>query len=213
MMNEKGNLEEYEQKAFGETMIDGITEILAGILLLSLPVIFAHPYLVVFIALFVIYGQFALDFIRERTTYPRIGRVELKIEENPATVKRSLLELLLLLLGSILITFMTMIIVEGGIPALESVYESLYRWIPLCFGLIMFGPSLYLVEKSGNRYYYLVGIFTSLLGLLMAVLAFPGEKDGLYLYFIILGSLSLITGIARHILFIRKYPVIDMEEE
>ncbi|MFX0181998.1 MAG: hypothetical protein ACFE95_02855 [Candidatus Hodarchaeota archaeon] len=210
-MNEKIDLKEIEQKTFAEFMIDGITEILAGILLIFSPILFLRPYFVVFIPFIILFGHPVTELIRERLVYPRIGRVEFKHEADTEdfSVKKSLVEFLLLILGAILITFTTMFIVEGEIFDLEL----WYKWFPLLFGLIMFGPSLYLVEKTGNRYNYFFGIFCTLLGLIFSIISIPDEIIGLFLYFIVLGTLILFFGIIKHIRFIRKFPVITIEEE
>lgn len=210
-VNEKIDLKRIEQKIFAEFMIDGITEILAGIFLIFSPLIFLRPYFVAFIPLIILFGYYGTEFIRERLVYPRIGRVEFKHEADTEdfSVKRSLLDFLLLILGAILITFTTMFIVEGEILDLDI----WYKWVPLLFGLIMFGPSLYLVEKTGNRYNYFFGVFCTLLGLLFSIISIPGEIVGFFLYFIVLGTLILFFGIIKYIRFIRKYPVITIEEE
>jgi hypothetical protein len=210
-VNETIDLKRIEQRTFAEFMIDGITEILVGILLIFIPIIFLKPIFVVFIVFIILFGHPVIEFIRERLVYPRIGRVEFKPDEDKEdfSVKKSLLEFLLLILGAILITFTSMFIVEGEILTLTS----WYKWIPLFFGLIMFGPSLYLVEKTGNRYNYFFGIFCTLLGLLFSIVSFPDEKIGMLLYFIVLGALILFSGIIKYIRFIQKYPIISIEEE
>lgn len=209
-MNEKLDLRKIEQQTFHEFMIDGITEILVGLVLLFVPVLLLMPVFVVFIPFFILFGaEPLLDFIRERTTYPRIGRVELKTELEDFSVKRSVLEFLVLILGAVVITFIAMFIVEGEITNLQL----WYKWIPLCFGLIMFGPSLFLVEKTGQQRYYLLGAFTTIIGFFFSILNFPDEKMGMFLYFFTLGIIAIIIGIVRYNSFIRKYPIIEVEEE
>ncbi|MFX0173538.1 MAG: hypothetical protein ACFE9L_16730 [Candidatus Hodarchaeota archaeon] len=210
-MNTKIDLKELEQKTFNEFMIDGTTEILVGLVLFFIPILFLRPFFVVFIPFFIFFGHPITEFIRERLVYPRIGRVEFKHEEDKEdfSIKGSLLEFLLFLIGAILITFVAMFIVEGDILDLDI----WYKWFPLLFGLIMFGPSLYLVEKTGNRYNYFFGLFCTLLGLIFSIISFPDERIGLILYFIVLGTLILFFGIIKYIRFTRKYPVITIKEE
>ena len=209
-MIEKINLKELEQKTFREFMIDGITEILAGLIFLFIPVLLVNPIFVVFTPFLLFTSPKILDYIRQRTTYPRIGRVEFKVDEttDPKAVRKALFEFLFFLLIVLIITVICMIIFEGSIPDISSWYS----WVPLIFGLIMFGPSLYLVDQTGLKYYYLLGIFPSLLGLLLSVIAFPSIKDGMYIFFFILGILALILGIFRYIWFIRNYPIVNLEE-
>jgi hypothetical protein len=209
-VNEKIDLKKIEQHTFHEFMIDGITEILLGLVLIFMPLLFTIPVFVVFVPFLLLYGPPFIESIRDRTTYPRLGRVEFKqdAEREGYSVKKSLLEFLLFILGAIVLTFIIMILIEG-----EFHYSLIYNWIPLLFGLIMFGPSLFLVDKTGLRRYYFLGVFSTILGFFFSLLEFPDEMLGLYLYFVTLGVLSIILGIIRYIRFIRAYPVIHMEEE
>lgn len=210
-LNETIDLEKIEQKTYGEFMIDGITEILAGLVLILMPLVFLKSIFVVYIPFFILFGHRAIEKIRERTTYPRIGRVEFKREDEKTdySVKQSFLVLVLFLLGTVLITFTVMSFVEGEILAAHL----WYKWVPLMFGLIMFGPSLFLVEKTGQRQYYLFGVFATILGFMVSVHTFSDVKVGMLLYFFALGVLVLFFGISKYIWFIRNYPVIPIEEE
>jgi hypothetical protein len=211
-VNEKIDLKELEQKTYNEFLIDGITEILLGLMLLFFPVMYMNPVFVAFIPFYVfIVAPQILEKIRQRTTYPRIGRVEFKEVEDFSNIyfKKSLLEVLLLLVCAVIITFLAMIIFEGKILEMDQWYS----WVPLLFGLIMFGPSVFLVEKTGKKNYYSFVIFCSLLGLTISILDFPNVFDGVYLYFLVLGIFILLYGIIKYFRFIQTYPVIDIEEE
>ncbi len=210
-MNEEIDLKEIEQKTYHEFMIDGITETLAGIILIFTPLFILNPIFVVFVPFFILFNRHIIETIRERTTYPRIGRVEFILEEDKGdfSVKRTFLEFSLFILVTVLVTFTMMFIFEG-----EILDASLwYKWVPLLFGLIMFGPSLFLVEKTGQRRYYLFGLCSTIFGLLFSVLTFPDVKDGMFLYFFVLGIIIMFLGISRYIWFIRNYPVVHIEEE
>ncbi|MFX0208938.1 MAG: hypothetical protein ACFFDT_23340 [Candidatus Hodarchaeota archaeon] len=210
-MNEKIDLKKIEQHTFHEYMIDGITEILLGLLLIFLPVFFTLPFFVVVVPFWILYGRYFIDSIRERTTYPRLGRVEFKqdAEKEGYSMKKSLIEFLLFLLVSCIITVVMMIIFEG-----EFDLDLIYKWVPFLFGFIMFGPSLFLVDKTGQQRYYFLGVFSTILGFIFSVLLdFPDDKLGIFLYFFFLGVLSITLGIIRYIRFIQTYPVIHVEEE
>lgn len=210
ILNEKIDLKKIEQQTYHEFMIDGITEILLGIVLIFMPILFTNPIFVVFVPFYILFAHPFVESIRERTTYPRLGRVEFKRDDEKEgySVKRSLLEFLLFILGTVVITLTMMILIEGGFE-----FSLIYKWIPFLFGLIMFGPSLFLVDKTGQRHYYILGAFSTILGFFFSILDFPGEMTGLFLFFLTLGVLSIILGIIRYVWFIRTYPVIQMEEE
>jgi hypothetical protein len=210
-LNNELSLKELERKTYNEFLIDGLTEILVGIVLLFLPALMMNPIFIVFTPFLLFLSPQMIEFIRLRTTYPRIGRVEFKVEEESGeySVKKSLLELLLLFFTVIILTFAFMVIFEGQILEISLWYS----WVPFTFGLIMFGPSLFLVEKTGLRYYYLFGIFSSVLGLGFSILDFPDIMDGMFLYFFTLGISILLLGVVRYIWFIRKYPIIETAED
>ena len=210
-LSKKIDLKELEQKTYNEFLVDGITEFLTGLILLFSPLLIINPIFVAFVPFLLFLSPQALEFIRQRTTYPRIGRVEFKEEEQleDFSVKKSLREVLALFLVVIILTFTFMMAFEGEILDISLWYS----WVPFAFGLIMFGPSLFLVEKTGQRYYYIFGIFSSLLGLQISILDFPDVLDGMFLFFTILGLLALVLGVIKYIWFIRHYPIIDLEED
>ena len=210
-MSEKINLKAIEQKTYNELMKDGITEILIGVILIFCPIFYIAPFLVVFYFIPIFFGNKIMIFIRERTTYPRIGRVELRMEEEKEdySIKKTILVFFLFLVIVISITLSIMFIVEEEIQDLSI----LYKWVPFGFGLIMFGPSLYLIDKTGQKSYYLLGFFSAVLGLIFSLVVFSDAKFGLFLYFIVFGILILVLGILRFAWFVRIYPVIPIEEE
>jgi hypothetical protein len=208
-LNEEINIDKLEKELIKDTMVDGLTEIFMGVIFLLMPIVLQNPIFVVFYAFVPLVSRFLLDTVRYRTTYPRIGRIELK-EEVDIHVRKSLTELLMLLTFALILTGMSMVIVEGRILEIEN----WYKWVPMLFGLIMFGPSIYLAEKTGQKNYYLLGIVATLLGVGFSITDFPTSKDGMYLYFYALGVISVLFGILRFIVFMRRYPIItDHEDE
>ena len=210
-MSKKNHLKTLEQKTYNEFLIDGVTELLAGVVLLFLPVLFLNPIFVAFVPFLIFLSPQLVEYIRQRTTYPRIGRVEFKEEElnEGYSVRKAAFEFLLLVLLILLLTCIFMIVFEGKILEISLWYS----WVPFMFGLLMFGPSALLVEKTGRRYYYIFVIFSSLLGLGISLLNFTGIFDGMFLYFYLLGISTIVLGLVRYIWFIRNYPVINLEED
>lgn len=203
------NLEKIKQTTIQETLLDGILETLAGLILIFYPLIFLYPIFVAFYSLIVIFNAPILEFIRNRVTYPRLGRVELKIESEEISIKKNLLELGLLLLFAIVPTLIALMAFNGNLFSIND----WGRWIPMFFGIIMFGPSLYLVENAGLRRYYLFGIFATLLGFVFSAISFDDLYFRIFGYFQVMGFCLLILGIFRFLLFIKKFPVIEQEED
>jgi hypothetical protein len=211
LLNDKINLKELEQKTYNEFLIDGIPEIFTGLILVFMPLFLLNPIFVAFMVFYLFLGPHIFEYIRQRTTYPRIGRVEFREDESREnySVKRTALEFLIFLSVVILVTFTVMFVFEGTILEISLWYS----WVPFTFGLIMFGPSAFLVEKTGRRYYYVFWLFSSFLGFAISLLNFPDIWDGMFLYFFMLGILVMILGIMKYFWFIRNYPIIELEEE
>ncbi|MHA1984138.1 MAG: hypothetical protein ACW967_07265 [Candidatus Hodarchaeales archaeon] len=208
-MNNNIDLEKIKRTTFHEMMVDGTTEIFSGLMLIFSPLLFFRPIFVVFIPFLILFNIPLTEFVRNRITYPRLGRVELKVEFGNKSVRRNLLELGLLLFTGLILTLIALVAFNGD-PF--SIYDW-GRWVPMLFGWIMFGPSLYLVESTGFRRYYLFGIFATSLGFVFSVLSFEDIYFRLFAYFEVMGIVILVLGILRLILFIKKYPVLEQEEE
>ncbi|MGY5876762.1 MAG: hypothetical protein RTU30_13520, partial [Candidatus Thorarchaeota archaeon] len=95
-----------------------------------------------------------------------------------------------------------------------------YNWlmvIPVVLGMIMFGPSLYLVDKSGSKSYYLFGLFSLLLGLIVSYLTaiFPPTDylGGTIAFCMILGITLTVVGLSKLVFFLRTNPVLDPQED
>ncbi|MHA2224003.1 MAG: hypothetical protein ACXAC8_02290 [Candidatus Hodarchaeales archaeon] len=207
--HEKVDLKGISQKIYRHEYIDGFTFILAGFMLfLTAGVINLHP---VFMSLII--GSFIAFLainraLRSRFTYPRLGYFKAKTEDP-----KKLVSGILLFTGGIMIVFFILLILfTGGDPRVLYDYENWYRFLPIVFGLIMFGPSLDLVDKTGQRIYYSIGMVSTILGLSIVWMNFQNAKFGFTFYLLLLGSISFIIGIYTFVKFMKKYPIIDDSE-
>jgi hypothetical protein len=214
--HENVDLKEISQKVYRNEYIDGFIFIFLGIMLLlaagiiNLPPVFMSLLVVTFIAFFPISKA-----LRSRYTYPRLGYFKVKTEDF-----KTLIPGMFLFSFSVIILFLVLLIIfTDDDPRSFYDFENWYRFLPILFGLIMFGPSLDLVDKTGQRIYYGLGTFSTILGLLIAWLNFQNAKFGITIYLLLLGSISCIIGLITFIRFIKKYPIIadsehlDMQED
>ncbi|OLS22899.1 MAG: hypothetical protein HeimC3_28420 [Candidatus Heimdallarchaeota archaeon LC_3] len=208
-MNNNFDLEIIQQTAFQEMMVDGLTEIFVALMLIFSSLIFLNPIFVIFVPLIIIFNLPVTEYVQNRVTYPQLGRVELKVDLGEKSVRRSIIEFGLLLFTAIILTLIALIIFNGD-PF--NVYDWA-RWVPMLFGVIMFGPSLYLVENTGFRRYYLFGVLATLSGFAISLLSFDDIYFRLIIYFQVMGISILILGITRLLFFIKKYLVLEVEEE
>lgn len=208
-MNED-DLAKLKQNAFRDSMKDGVPETLAGFMFILTAIIFHQPS---FVGIFVVFYLFLLprlvELFRQKHTYPRIGYVKLKTSESDVSIQPFLL--LLVIVASL--TGIATQILTGDV-------FNLYNWlklIPFALGLLMFGPSTYLVEKSGSKIYWLFGIIASLLGLIIAYLSilYPTIHylDGALAYCMFLGVALAIGGLLKLAYFLRTYSILDSQED
>ncbi|MGY5865053.1 MAG: hypothetical protein RTV41_10655 [Candidatus Thorarchaeota archaeon] len=204
------DLVKLEQNAFRDSMKDGVAETLAGFMFILTAIIFHQPSFVgIFVVFYLLLLPRLVEAFRQKHTYPRIGYVKLKTNESDVR----LLPFLLLLMIVTSLTGIATQILTGDV-------FNIYNWaklIPFAFGLLMFGPSVYLVEKSRSKIYWLFGAITSILGLIIAYLSllFPTIHylDGALAFFMLIGVALAIGGLLKLAYFLRTYSILDSQED
>jgi hypothetical protein len=208
-MNED-DLVKLEQNAFRDSMKDGVPETLAGIMFILTGIMFHQPSFVgVFVVFYLLLLPRLVESFRQKHTYPRIGYVKLKTAESDASIQPFLL---LLVIVASLTGIATQVLTGDAF--------NIYNWarlIPFALGLLMFGPSIYLVEKSGSKIYWLFGVIASLLGLTTAYLSllYPTIHylDGAIAFCMFLGVALAIGGLLKLAYFLRTYSILESQED
>jgi len=209
-MSINNDLKDIEQKAFRDTMRDGLTEFSAGFLFLLAPLMSYEPSFMIYFAMFyVIFLPPFLDNIRKKYVYPRIGYVKMRVDVSKINIKSFLLFLFVLILGTVSATLL-----------MTDDILNIYNWVtilPITLGLIMIGPSSYLVEMTGLKRYWLFGVVTSSFGLLISYITILDPPlspyFGVLIYSMLLGAGLIITGIITFIRFIHSNPAITTQED
>ncbi len=204
------DLAKLEQNAFRDTMKDGLVELLGGTMLLFAPIMaFQSSFIIIFIIFYIILLPQAIERARQKYTYPRIGYVKLRIKESDTNPKPFLLLLVISILATGIVTFL-----------LTDDVFNLYNWVsmlPFLFGMIMFAPSAYLVEKSGSKKYWLLGLITSISGFIIAYLTsvYPTTDvyEGILAFCMLMGISLIVGGLVRFLYFLRTYPILDSQED
>jgi peptidoglycan/LPS O-acetylase OafA/YrhL len=204
-MDEKINIREIQQKIYRESMRDGVTEMLTGVLLLCASLMFVNSGFTVLYLFSMIYLNKGMQRIRERYIHPRTGYVELKREEP----KRTVGGIFLFFFAVGLLMYAALYLAEGAFPS----SDALYRWTPTFIGLMFLGAMIYLREKTGSIRVLAWAAYAIAFGLVFSIYGFTSSKDGVTLYTMLMGVSFLIVGFYKFRSFLTTNPVIQETDE
>jgi hypothetical protein len=203
-MNEEIDLVKLEQATFRTANQDGLTEFWMGLMIAAIGMILVESSFTVYIALIIVFQVAVTERIKEKYTYPRIGRVKLKGEsEIPSTP------------GWIVFAIIAIIAISAAVFSTIADYEVVHiiaTWAPLILGIVFLQPSAYLVERSGLKRYYGFGISILVLGVLFFLLPFPHPADRMALFMLLSGGVLVLAGVTSMYRFTRKYPILEPED-
>jgi hypothetical protein len=199
-----------EQNAFKDSMKDGLVETIAGFIFIITAIMFNQPAFVgIFVVFYLLFLPRFVEASREKYTYPRIGYVQLRTKESDLDFKSFLLLLLIIAAATGIATQLLT----------NNIFDP-YNWVmlfPFSLGTLLFGPSAFLVDKTGSKAYWLFGTITSLLGLVVSYLStiYPTQSyyDGILAYCMILGTTLLIGGLLKFLYFTHTNPVLESQED
>ena len=202
-MSDDIDVKQIEQTAVRESMRDGLTELFTGLMLLMAGAMFGKPYFVIYIPIFtIILAPFAIKALKSTYTYPRVGYAQPRLPDSSIRAMAAL------------------VVVVIAVPAvilylLYGTVTDIYlwaQWIPLVLGLFMFGPTLYLVETTGQSRYYAFGILTTITGVAASLVEFDTTYGGIAFYLICWGITLTVLGTIIFVRFVHKYPVLEQTE-
>jgi uncharacterized membrane protein HdeD (DUF308 family) len=204
-MDEKINIREIQQKIYRDSMRDGVTEMITGVLLLCASLMFVNSGFTVLYLFSMIYLNKGMQRIRERYIHPRTGYVELKKEEPKKTVGG----IFLYFFAVGLLMYAALYLAEGALPS----SDALYRWTPTFIGLMFLGAMIYLREKTGNTAVLAWAAYAIAVGIVFSVYGFSSPKDGVTLYTMLMGVSFLLVGFYKFRSFLTTHSVIQEMDE
>jgi len=204
-MGEKIDVRKIQQKIFRDSMRDGVTEMITGVLLLCASLMFINSGFTVLYLLSVIYLNKGMQRVREKYIHPRTGYVELKREEPAKTVGG----IFIYFFAVGLLMYATLYLAEGTLPS----SDTLYRWTPTFIGLMFLGAMLYLRDKTGSTAVLAWAAYALALGLVFSIYEFTSPKGGVTLYTMLMGLSFLLVGFIKFCRFLATNPVIHEMEE
>jgi hypothetical protein len=203
-VNEDSDLKQLEQATFRIANQDGLTEILMGLMIIAVGALIIDSIFVVYVALLIIFPPVLIERIKEKYTYPRIGRVKLKEDsESPYGPHWAVFALVMLVA-------LSSVIISSRID--NEILNIIARWAPLIMGIGLLQPFVFLVQRSGLKGYYGVGAIIAVLGAVFVLLDFDSSIVRMSLYLLVVGGLLFLAGLVSMVRFVRKYPVLDLED-
>lgn len=203
-MSENIDLNKIQQNIVRSTMQDGLIWMLVGIVIFYMGLMIQTPALTVFVVFFIFYSKKIVEEFKEKYTYPRIGKITFKEKDQEISPIGILLVIGVILVGTITYVF---IVSENFFD-----YDLLYRILPISFGLIMFGPSIYNMGITGQKKQLIFGVYSVLLGIIFYNINI-GSKDTFTLYLLALGLSIGLVGVIIFYRFISTNPIIEDEFE
>ncbi|MFW9907486.1 MAG: hypothetical protein ACFFEF_02835 [Candidatus Thorarchaeota archaeon] len=203
-MNEEIDLVRLEQATFRTANQDGLTELWMGLMILAIALVLVQAAFAATVAFLILYQAVLNEKIKEKYTYPRIGKVKLRNEKEMPS------------------GYGWLIVVALMIPALAAVVFSqriendllllIANLAPVLVGIGLVPPAAYLVERSGLRSYYGIGAIAVILSGILVLVEFSTPAYRMVSYLALVGALFVLTGILSLFRFVRKYPILEVEE-
>jgi hypothetical protein len=201
-MSHNLDLKEIERRVHQSVFQDGLTEIMMGGFLLVVGALFATSMkLILLISLLVIFlGNPLLERAKKRYIYPRIGYVKLRPEKeaDPKGIAVAAIVFVVILLGS-------------GIFSLTMGKDRGWAFwfkyfLPGSTGFMLAIGPFWLGETYGVRRGYVFAVLFLLSGIVIPVLGIASGYEAIGLECLLVGVISLISGMIMFTRFLRKYP-------
>lgn len=202
------DIEKLQQQTFQKYNQDGITEILFGVVLYMLALVYRSVAFLGLAVSFIIFGPTVILKLRNKYIYPRLGYAKVKFAQITA---RRVVILAFIFIGTLIVEIISMYFIENTLLNLV-IWQ---KWLPLFFSSIILVYSLEMIRYSGKKKYISIyflalfwGLFISLLPLGMS-----DPIDPFAIYSLLMGIFWLIFGYIRLRKFIKKNPVLQEEGE
>jgi len=198
------DLKSLRRQAYRYDLQDGLMEFLMGIMLFFVARAIVSPHLGWLPAFLVFPMRWALKFFKEQFTYPRIGYVKMKDDQEPREFGLGVLRYLAIVVFTI----------GGGLFVFGEVGSWQYwmKWMPAIMGGFCSGGFLYVAERSGFKRHYFLFLICIGWGIICSLMNTPTVYHGISRWALGLGLLNLVFGVVIFLNFLRTHPVRGPEE-
>lgn len=200
-MDEKINLQEIEQKAWRESMRDGLEMIMISVILLGTSATyFSSPTRFFFTIIFpLLLARPIIESVRRRYTYPRTGYVKVQTDD----AKKTAMGIFLYMAVVVAVIAVALYIIFGS--GLWPPYVF-YQAAPAFLGAMLLGAMIYTRSKSGDPRYHVYGLIALASGIAFSIHRFAPVKSGLTLYLLFVGGVFMLFGLVQFATFLREHP-------
>ena len=201
-MDEKINLEGIEQRAWRESMQDGLETVMIGVILLGTSTMFfSSSTSIFFTTIFpLILARPIIEAVRRRYTYPRTGYVKVQADDGKKTARG--IFLFMAVVVAVMVVALYVIFGSGLWPP-----YVFYQAVPAFVGAMLLGAMIYTKSKSGDPRYHLYGLIALAGGIAFSIHRFAPVKNGITLYLLFIGGVFLIFGLVQFATFLREHPL------
>ena len=201
-MDEKIDLEGIEQRAWRESMQDGLEIIMIGVVLLGTSTTFFSSFPSIFFTTFfpLIMALPIIEAVRRRYTYPRTGYVKVQADDAKMTVRG------IFLYGVVVVAVIAValyIIFGSGLWPPFVFYQA----VPAFVGAMLLGAMIYTRSKSGDPRYHAYGLIALASGIAFSIHRFAPVHNGITFYLLFIGGAFLIFGLVQFATFLREHPL------
>lgn len=204
-MSQTLDLKQLERRVYRETVQDGIVEILIGCLLMVGGAAIADANAMEAFAVPGVIGMLfmwrALEALKRRFIYPRLGKAVLRQVKPESMVSR----ILLFIVATAALVPLSLALL-GRLTVAEW-----YRWLPLWIGFCLIGAMAHLYSRSRSPRLIVYAIVGLGAGFAAGSLRLPGKMDNIALYLICMGLLLAAVGAVMLVRFLRSYPIAPQE--
>jgi len=191
-----------EQRARTAGYQDGLLELFAAIVLLSIALMWiASPAFVGIVAAFIVlFGWRAVERVKERVTYPRIGYFQER-PEAPDSTARGMLTFLAISFGLMV-----------GAVALSGDIGDAAEWrraAPVMSGISLAGGFWYTATRSGFLRHRLISGYSVITGVLLWLIGTGQSYEGVVWHLLGLAAPLAAIGTWGLIHFLRTHPLHD----
>jgi peptidoglycan/LPS O-acetylase OafA/YrhL len=200
-MDEKINLEGIEQRAWRESMKDGLEMVMIGVVLLGASTTFFSSSAIIFTTIFpLIMAMPIIEAVRRRYTYPRTGYVKVQTDDAKMTVKG------IFLYGVVVVAVIAVALYVIFGSGLWPPYVF-YQVVPAFVGAMLMGAMIYTRSKSGDPRYHVYGLIALAGGIAFSIHRFAPVHNGITFYLLFIGGAFLIFGLVQFATFLREHPL------